>query len=58
MWQILFFALPPQIKAPHEPYQINGSKMKASKMKAPKYYDRPTNRIPKYIKMCKKYKTY
>ena len=57
MWQILFFALPPQIKPP----QINGSNIKHyTNNKAPnnkahkiKYYDRPINRKPP-----KKYKTY
>ncbi len=49
MWQILFFALPPQIKAP-----ITTNKT-SNKMK---YYNQPTNKIPKYIKSFKRYKTY
>jgi hypothetical protein len=43
MWQILFFAFPPEIKAPI----IN---------KSYKYYDRPV--IQKYGKPHKLYKTY
>ena len=48
MWQILFFALPPEIKAPI----IN----KSNKYYANKYYDIPV--IQKYVKPHKLYKTY
>jgi len=52
MWQILFFALPPQIKAPNA---LTTNKT-TNKMK---YYNPPVNRrIPKYIKTTKNYKTY
>jgi hypothetical protein len=45
MWQILFFALPPQIKEPIEP-----------KTKRVKYYDRPCHVTPpKHIKKSKIY---
>ena len=55
MWQILFFALPPKIKAPKikAPYQTNG--LPSNKMK---YYNQPVNRISIYIKTSKHYKTY
>ena len=56
MWQILFFALPPQIKAPNALTTNKTSNKTSNKMK---YYNPPVNRrIPKYNKTTKNYKTY
>ena len=56
MWQILFFALPPQIKAPNALTTNKTCNKTTNKIK---YYNPPVNRrIPKYIKTTKNYKTY
>lgn len=62
MWQILFFALPPQIKAPqikssqnksYQMHEINDNKHYKNKEHKIKFYNQPINR-----KHPKQYKIY